>query len=224
MDPSITPAQNKRKVYEYTQQTFLACSLAASFSMAMALPLLGGFTPLLLSLPPLIALFYYEWKKDENAAYYALLAFGVAIGLSLGPALNLIMLTVPGGVGLVAIALLTTLVQTAVLKAYAESRSPDDEKIMAELGAFASTALSGLCVVGLIGCIVPFSSLGMMAYAASGVLVFSLYLTYDFWQIEKITVDYPAIVAATLFLDVVNLFLNLLQLELSYSNTATCKM
>lgn len=217
MRPDSPIAENKNKVYKYTQHTFLACSLAASFSMVSALPLLGGFTPLFLMLPSLFLLNYYSVNKEEDAAYYALLAFGVAMGLSLGPVLNLIILTVPGGVGLVAIALLTTWVQTAALKAYAKSRNQNDTE-MAELGAFASTALSGLCLVGLIGCMVPFSSLGMMAYAASGVLVFSLLLTYDFWRIENQSDVYPAVMAAGLFLDVVNLFLCLLQVEILSSS------
>merc|ERR1719181_1555645 len=80
------------------------------------------------------------------------------------------------------------------------------------MGGFLSVALWGLVLTGLVGIFLP-SMVPSLAYGFVGALVFCGYILYDTWRIQK-RFNYDDYIGATieLYLDIVNLFLYILQI------------
>jgi FtsH-binding integral membrane protein len=75
-------------------------------------------------------------------------------------------------------------------------------------------ALIGIVVVSIFSIFVPFSSGLTLILSIAGVLLFSLYTIYDFNKIrhQNITEEDVPFVAIGLYLDFLNLFLNILRI------------
>ena len=86
------------------------------------------------------------------------------------------------------------------------------------LGGILFIALSALVVMGLLNLFIYRSNALRLLYAYSGVIIFSLYLLYDFNLLEKHIAagdeswGTAVRIAVRLYLDIINLFLDLLQI------------
>jgi FtsH-binding integral membrane protein len=85
------------------------------------------------------------------------------------------------------------------------------------LGPILLVGLLGLIVVGLVGMFVRFSRTVNIVYSAFGVLLFSGFFLYKFFNLSKSENTWEAAVAHTLsiYITFVNFFINLLQLLLA---------
>lgn len=68
-------------------------------------------------------------------------------------------------------------------------------------------------MTGLVGVFIPFNSTAQLIYAIGGTLVFSGYVVYDTYLINRrLSPDEYIMGAISLYLDFINLFLNILRL------------
>ncbi|KAL9711506.1 hypothetical protein Ac2012v2_004576 [Leucoagaricus gongylophorus] len=81
------------------------------------------------------------------------------------------------------------------------------------MGPFLFGALIALVMTGFIGMIFPFSRTMDLIFAIGGCLIFSGYIVYDTYMINKrLSPDEYIMGAISLYLDFINLFLNILRL------------
>jgi len=135
------------------------------------------------------------------------LAFGVVTGIAVSPLLNLIALN--GEQYIVYEAVAATAVTTGGITLYARTTSRDFSRI----GGWLFAALIGVVVAMVIGIFVQSTAFQIFISAAACV-VFSLFLLYD---IQRVTTTGNAPgnairMALKIYLDVFNLFLNLLMI------------
>jgi modulator of FtsH protease len=135
------------------------------------------------------------------------LAFGVVTGIAVSPLLNLIALN--GEQYIVYEAVAATAVTTGGITVYARTTSRDFSRI----GGWLFAALIGVVVAMVIGIFVQSTAFQIFISAAACV-VFSLFLLYD---IQRVTTTGNAPgnairMALKIYLDVFNLFLNLLMI------------
>ncbi|MGN1383510.1 MAG: Bax inhibitor-1 family protein [Eubacterium sp.] len=84
-------------------------------------------------------------------------------------------------------------------------------RFFARIGGFLFAALIGLMVVGLLTWLIP----GMISfYSIAGAVIFSLYIGYDMFrsQVYPKTADNAVDCAVDIYLDIINLFIMLLQI------------
>ncbi|WP_088363888.1 Bax inhibitor-1/YccA family protein [Bacillus cereus] len=88
------------------------------------------------------------------------------------------------------------------------------KKDLSFLGGFLFVALLALLFVGLFSLFSPLTTMGMLAFSVIGAIVFSLYILYDFNQMKHqgITEEMIPLLALSLYLDFINLFLDLLRI------------
>jgi hypothetical protein len=81
------------------------------------------------------------------------------------------------------------------------------------LGPFLFASLIALCVAGFVSIFLPFSRGVDIVFAIGGVLIFSGYIVYDTYNINKrLSPDEYIMGAISLYLDFINLFINVLRL------------
>jgi hypothetical protein len=81
------------------------------------------------------------------------------------------------------------------------------------MGPFLFGGLIALCMTGLVGVFVPFSRTMDLIFAIGGCLLFSGYIVYDTYIINKrLSPDEYIMGAISLYLDFINLFINILRL------------
>ncbi|KAI0298534.1 UPF0005-domain-containing protein [Russula brevipes] len=81
------------------------------------------------------------------------------------------------------------------------------------MGPWLFGGLIALVMTGLVGVFIPFSSTLNLVYAIGGTLLFSGYVVYDTYLINKrLSPDEYIMGAISLYLDFINLFLNILRL------------
>jgi len=81
------------------------------------------------------------------------------------------------------------------------------------MGPFLFGSLIALCMTGFIGIFFPFGRTMDMIFAAGGCLIFSGYIVYDTYNINKrLSPDEFIMGAISLYLDFINLFINILRL------------
>jgi len=81
------------------------------------------------------------------------------------------------------------------------------------MGPFLFGGLIALCMTGLVGVFIPFGRTMDLIYAIGGCLLFSGYIVYDTYMINKrLSPDEYIIGAISLYLDFINLFLSILRL------------
>ncbi|WP_332286607.1 Bax inhibitor-1/YccA family protein [Bacillus velezensis] len=87
------------------------------------------------------------------------------------------------------------------------------KKDLSFLWSFLLVAVIALLAVGIFNIFSPLNSAAMMAYSVIGTIVFSMYILYDLNQIKHrdITADLIPLMALTLYIDFINLFINLLR-------------
>jgi len=81
------------------------------------------------------------------------------------------------------------------------------------MGPFLFGSLIALCMTGVVGIFIPFSRTMDIIFAIGGCLIFSGYIVYDTYLINKrLSPDEFIMASISLYLDFINLFLNILRL------------
>jgi hypothetical protein len=81
------------------------------------------------------------------------------------------------------------------------------------MGPFLFAGLIALCMTGLVGVFVPFGRTMDLIFAIGGCFLFSGYIVYDTYMINKrLSPDEYIMGAISLYLDFINLFINILRL------------
>lgn len=78
---------------------------------------------------------------------------------------------------------------------------------------FLLVATLALVFVSIFNIFLPLTSSGMLAFSAIGSIIFSLWILYDFNQLKRspITEEMVPLLALSLYLDFINLFINILR-------------
>ncbi|MFK2825541.1 Bax inhibitor-1 family protein [Bacillus sp. B190/17] len=81
------------------------------------------------------------------------------------------------------------------------------------LGGLLLTVLLALITLSIMNLFWPFSSTAMFVYSIIGTVLFSAYIMYDFNQMKRMTItnEMVPLLALNLYLDFINLFINLLR-------------
>lgn len=176
---------------------------------------LSGLATLGVALAGLVALIAVNMAKRSVIAIPALAVFGALMGATSGPMVALY-LHMPHGPHIVAAAALSTAfaaLAAAGLAMFAVARNID----LSVFGQFLFIGLLALLGFTILGVFIHLPAL-QLTVAALGVLIFSGYLVFDLWRIERQNFrpgagDFtPAMAACTLYLDLLNLFQFLLEI------------
>lgn len=203
----------------YAQQTaggFLPAVLRTfAFSLGIAFigTMAGVFVPPALFLPLVILevgmlIFAFIIRRKKAMSYSFLYAFTFISGLTTYPIVSHYLAVI--GPAPVISALGTTTVVFAGLAIYASTTKRD----LSFLGGMLMAALLALIAISIFHLIWPLSSTGMLAFSFIGVLVFSGYVLYDFNRMKHygVTAEEVPLMALNLYLDFVNLFINILRI------------
>jgi FtsH-binding integral membrane protein len=186
-----------------------ALSLAVAFVGTMA----GMFVPPALFLPlsilevvMLVAAFIF--RKRKAISYSFLYVFTFISGVTLYPIVAYYAAT--SGANTVILAFATTTVVFSGIAIYAAK----SKRNFSFLGGFLLAALLALVAISIFNIFWPLSSAAMLAYSFIGVVVFSGYVLFDISRMKHYGVraeDVP-LVALSLYLDFINLFLSILRI------------
>ncbi|GJJ24877.1 Bax inhibitor-1/YccA family protein [Bacillus velezensis] len=172
----------------------------------------GRFIPPALMLPlsvlevvMIIAAFWLRRKKAVG--YVFVFSFAFISGMTLFPIIS--HYASAAGAYVVLEAFGSSFVIFAVLGTIGAKTKKD----LSFLWSFLLVALISLLAVGIFNIFSPLNSAAMMAYSVIGTIVFSMYILYDLNQIKHrdITADLIPLMALTLYIDFINLFINLLR-------------
>jgi hypothetical protein len=152
----------------------------------------------------LVVLGLLYWKRHSHPANYGLLAL-----FTLMEAFSLGVVTAFFDSVIVLQALLITTGVFLGLTLFTLQSKYD----FSGMGPWLFGGLLALCMTGLVGVFVPFNSTMSLIYAIGGTLLFSGYVVYDTYLINRrLSPDEYILGAISLYLDFINLFLNILRL------------
>jgi FtsH-binding integral membrane protein len=186
-----------------------ALSLGFSFigTLAGAYVPASFFLPLsILELVMLVSAFFLRRRKAVS--YTFLYIFTFISGITLYPIVAHYLAT--AGANTVILAFGTTTTVFTGLAIYASKT----KRNFSYLGGFLMAALLALVAISIFNIFWPLSSTGMLAYSFIGVMVFSGYILFDINQMKRYGVnaeDVP-LMALSLYLDFINLFLSILRI------------
>lgn len=194
-----------KKTYQLFAASLIAATTGAYIGMQMAPAIATWYWGLvILEFAVLIGLMFTKDKPGINLVM--LFAFTFLTGLTLTPLLSAI-LAMPGGASIVTNAFLLTGVAFGGISLFAINTTKD----FSFLGKFLFIALIIMIVAGLINIFLG-SPLLQVILAAAGALVFSAFILFDTQNIIRGNFSSPVEAAIALYLDVLNLFISLLQL------------
>lgn len=215
--PGLSAEENQlrwgfiRKVYGILgTQLLLTAAVAAGVVLYRPATVFFVNTPVLfffIAILPLILicpLYYYREKHPVNLALLGL--FTVTLSLSVGIACAF----TSGTIVLEALILTAAVVVSLTGYSYWASRKGYD---LTFLGPILFTCLIVLILFGFIQAFFPLGPISTMIYAGLGSLLFSAYIVYDTHNlIKRFTYDEYIWASVVLYLDILNLFLYLLDL------------
>lgn len=190
-----------RNTYQLLALSTGVAALGAGVSMWVGFGPLAGIIFTLLGLVPL---FYLNKHRNSASAVPAMLVFTGLSGLGLGPTLSHY-INLPGGSSTVLSAALITTVVTLGLTAYVYKTGKD----FSRLGGF---LFAGLIVVILASLAALFVPAMQAAVSGAAALLFSGFILYDTSRLVRGEEDNYVIAACSMYLNVLNLFLAVLQL------------
>ncbi len=194
-----------KKTYQLFAASILAAATGAYIGMQMAPAIATWYWGLVtLEFVLLISLYFTKTKPGLNLII--LFGFTFMTGLTLTPLLSAI-LALPAGAGILTNAFLLTGIAFGGLSLFAINTKRD----FTSLGKFLFIALIIMIVAGLINIFLG-SPLLQTILAAAGALLFSVFILYDTQNIIQGNFATPTEAAIALYLDVLNLFISLLQL------------
>ncbi|MCY7794307.1 Bax inhibitor-1/YccA family protein [Bacillus spizizenii] len=202
-----TVHESKQSIMQRILTVFVFTLLIATVGL-----FIGQFVPVALMLPLSILevgmIILAFWMRRRKAVGYVFVyTFAFVSGITLFPIVS--HYASIAGAYVVLEAFGSTFVIFAVLGTIGAKMKKD----LSFLWSFLLVAVLALAVVGIFNIFSPLNSAAMMAYSVIGTIVFSLYILYDLNQIKHrhITEDLIPVMALSLYLDFINLFINLLR-------------
>lgn len=197
-----------RNTYQLLALSTAVAGVGAGVSMLMGFGPLAGIVFTLLGIIPLL---YLNKNRNTAAAVPTMLTFTGLSGLGLGPTLSHY-IHLPGGSSTVMTAAVLTTAVTLALTAYVHKTGKD----FSRMGGF---LFAGLIVVLLASLAAIFIPAMQAMVSAAGALLFSGFVLFDTSRLVRGEEDNYVMAAVSMYLNVLNLFLSLLQLlGLSPSN------
>jgi len=190
-----------RNTYQLLALSTGVAAIGAGISMLVGFGPLAGVLFTLLGLGPL---FYLSRNRNSATAVPAMLTFTGLSGLGLGPTLNHY-LNLPGGSTTVMTAAVITTAVTTALTAYVHKTGKD----FTRMGGFLFAGLIVVLLAGVAAMFVPAMQAGVSAVAA---LLFSGFILFDTSRLMRGEEDNYVMAACSMYLNVLNLFLSVLQL------------
>src|SRR5574343_1682923 len=190
-----------RNTYQLLALSTPVAGVGAGISM------LAGFGPLagiVFTLLGLVPLFYLNKHRNTAKAVPAMLTFTGLSGLGLDPTLSHY-INLPGGSSTVMTAAVLTTAVTLALTAYVHKTGKD----FSRMGGF---LFAGLIVVLLASIAAMFIPAMHAMVSAAGALLFSGFILYDTSRLVSGEADNSVLAAVSMYLNVLNLFLSILQL------------
>lgn len=193
-----------RQTYLLLSATLVVSAAAAGVSMAFALPMPHWILALVISLG---LLFGTMAARNSPLGLVLIFAFTGFHGYILGPMLNAYLTILPNGAEVIFTALAATAGIFLGLSAYVLTTKRD----FSYLGGFLFAGLIGAILVGLAAW---FFALPMLSLAVSGVMVLLMsgYILYDTSEIVNGGETNYISATISLYLDILNLFIHLLQI------------
>ncbi|MDQ0214100.1 FtsH-binding integral membrane protein [Oikeobacillus pervagus] len=196
--------------YDYMPSVLKTFAISLSFSLLGMVA--GVFVPPSLIIPLVVVEFIMLlsvmfFRRRKAISYTFLYVFTFISGITIYPAIAYYLSSM--GANLVLGALGTTVVIFTGLGVYATKTKRD----FSFLGGFLMAALLALIVLGIFNFFSPLTSTAMLVYSFIGVLVFSGFVLYDFNMMKKygVTAEEVPLMALNLYLDFINIFLDLLR-------------
>ena len=190
------------------RNTYQLLALSTGVSAAgAAVSMLAGFGPfagIVFTLLGLVPLFYLSKNRNTAAAVPAMLTFTGLSGLGLGPTLTHYV-SLPGGSSTVLTAAVLTTAVTLALTAYVHKTGKD----FTRMGGFLFAGLIVVLLASIAAMFVPAMQAGVSAVAA---LLFSGFILFDTSRLIRGEEDNYVMAACSMYLNVLNLFLSILQL------------
>lgn len=206
-----------KETYKFFAASLLFGTIGAY--IALLAPNITGGAMLGIFVLEIISLIALIFLKDKPVINVILLfTFTFLTGVALVPLLYSV-LSLPAGVSIVAQALLGTTIVFGIMSLYAIKTKSD----LSSWGKILFIALIGIVVASLInlvaGVFFGFQNAGLVSVVISGfaTIIFTLYIAYDTQNIIRGRYDSPIMAAISLYLDVYNLFVSLLNI-LGYAN------
>ncbi|MED4039442.1 Bax inhibitor-1 family protein [Niallia taxi] len=188
-------------------------AFALSLGIATVGTLVGNFIPASLFLPLAILevvmlVIAFFLRRGKSMSYSFLYAFTFISGITTYPIVSHYISTI--GANVVIMALGTTTVVFAGLAIYATTTKRD----LSFLGGMLMAALLALIVISIYNIFWPIGTTAMLVYSFIGVLVFSGYVLFDFNRMKHygVSAEQVPLMALNLYLDFVNLFINILRI------------
>ena len=195
-----------KQTYKFFAASVLFATIGAYIGMGFAAYITKGvfFGLVIVEFALLFGLMFLRSKPVVNVIL--LFAFTFVTGVTLVPLLSSV-LGLKGGASIVAQALLMTTIIFGVMSYFALKTTKD----LANMGKMLFVALIVIVIASLVNLFLG-NPLLQVIIAAVGAIVFSLYIAYDTQNIIRGRYDSPIMAAISLYLDVFNLFVSLLQL------------
>jgi modulator of FtsH protease len=202
---TVTTNELVRKTYTLLAGTLVTTALAAVSGMGMAFPHQHPFVLMILAFGALFAVLLTGAKKSP-VALPLVFVFAGLMGLSLGPALTAT-LALANGAQIIAEAAGGTAIVFGGLSLYAWTTKRD----FSFLGGFLLTGLIIAILAGIANFFLHMPAL-QLTVAAAVLLLFSGYTLFDTSRLVRGGETNPIYITVALYLDVLNIFVALLQL------------
>ncbi|WP_261518180.1 Bax inhibitor-1/YccA family protein [Campylobacter lanienae] len=190
-----------KQTYKLLSASLLAATAGAYIGVDYVKSFSWGL--LILEFAMLFGLFFT--RKNPTLALFLLFGFTFVSGLTLGPALNTY---IGAGMGhIITQAFLMTTVAFGGLTIFAFNTKRD----FSSMGKMLFIALIVIVVAGLLNLFFQSTMLATII-SAVGAILFSAYILYDTQMILRGGYDSPVLAAVSLYLDILNLFISLLNL------------
>lgn len=195
-----------KQTYKFFGASLLFATIGAYIGMGFAHLITQGvyIGIFVLEIALLIGLIFLKEKPVINVIM--LFSFTFVTGVALVPLLASI-LQLPSGVNIVAQALLMTTIIFGVMSFFALKTKKD----LASMGKMLFIALIVIVIASLVNLFLG-NPILQVAIAGVGAILFSVYIAYDTQNIIRGRYDSPIMAAISLYLDVYNLFVSLLQI------------
>jgi modulator of FtsH protease len=203
--PTVTTSELVRKTYTLLAGTLVVTAIAAVSGMGMAFPYQHPFILMILAFGALFAVLL-TGAKQSPVALPLVFVFTGLMGLSLGPVLTAT-LALANGAQIVAEAAGGTAIVFGGLSLYAWTSKRD----FSFLGGFLLTGLIIAILASIANFFLHMPTL-QLTVAAAVLLIFSGYTLFDTSRLVHGGETNPIFITVALYLDVLNIFMALLQL------------
>ncbi|HEX2916550.1 MAG TPA: Bax inhibitor-1/YccA family protein [Chloroflexia bacterium] len=199
------------KVMTFTFFSILAAMAGAFVGAQMNLGFGGGSWILFMIAEIGLIFATYAFKDRMPINFVLLYSFAAVTGLAISPVIKI--LTDAHYEGIIFQALGITAGLTLILTFYAWTTKRD----FSGFAPYLFVAVIGLVLVGLLNMLFFHSPVLHMVYLYAGVVIFSFYLIFDVQQVKKFpdTVGNAVMLSIGIYLDILNLFLFILQILMS---------